>query len=167
VYGVAYGDDMLLSVRDEVAPWFNQINYAAIMEEIGLKCTNATKGEVDKAFVGLDEASFLKRGFVLRRGQWFGPLETDTLEEMICWTTTTAVDGTKVNAYNACMEAFAHGEAYFHDFRKTISNYAIEKGVEVDLPTLYQARDWWVESLSTISRPKFDLYKISDAIQKS
>jgi len=167
VYGVAYGDDMLLSVRDEVALWFNQVSYAEIMEEIGLKCTNATKGEVKRTFVGLDEASFLKRGFVLRRGQWFGPLETDTLEEMICWTTTSAVDGTSINAFNACMEAFAHGEVYFQNFRKTILEYAIDKGVDVDLPTLYQARDWWVESLSTISRPKFDLYKISDAMPRT
>jgi len=62
-----YGDDMLASVKPEVAPFFNNLTYKGFCEKIYLLgFTSPNKSSQMDPFTTIDECSFLKRTFLWR-----------------------------------------------------------------------------------------------------
>jgi hypothetical protein len=62
---VTYGDDMLCAVKDEIAPYFNNITYGTFVNAVyGMEFTSAEKHEHTSKFIEPSKMSFLKRSFV-------------------------------------------------------------------------------------------------------
>jgi hypothetical protein len=61
---LVYGDDMLTAVKDEIAPYFNNVTFANYVSEVyGMDFTSAAKGVHHQPFMSIREMSFLKRRF--------------------------------------------------------------------------------------------------------
>lgn len=84
---IAYGDDFVANVSDEIVDFYNPVGIATCLSEIGVKMTSASKGDVSADLITLKEASFLKRGFNYQEcsRSFLAPLALDTILEMPYW----------------------------------------------------------------------------------
>jgi hypothetical protein len=71
-----YGDDGILSVSDEVVPWFNQITIIEFGKQMGLSMTPGNKTDELHATTAFKDLTFCKRSFVYRDDiqSWVAPL---------------------------------------------------------------------------------------------
>lgn len=67
IYCPVYGDDVVASVSDRIKHKFNAMTYGAVMRDLGIGFTSASKGIHEKPFVPLREITFLKRHFYANR----------------------------------------------------------------------------------------------------
>jgi len=64
VYDPVYGDDIAVGVAEGIKHRFNAITYSAVMRDLGIGFTAATKKDHDKPFSSLRDITFLKRSFM-------------------------------------------------------------------------------------------------------
>lgn len=100
VYGVVYGDDLLVTVADRIKDKFNAVVYARTMDDIGLGFTTASKEKVIFPFERMEDVTFLKRYFVFnnKTKTVTGPLEPLILRSTIGWVNDPTLDEQLVNA---------------------------------------------------------------------
>jgi hypothetical protein len=111
---VSYGDDNVLNISDEVVEWFNQITMSYVFPTIGMTYTDANKETIQREYVSLEEASFLKRGFRMEDGLWLGPLEQRSINNRLEWQKRGSDMETLVeNAKAAIAEWALHCDADF------------------------------------------------------
>nr|AWK77888.1 polyprotein [Perth bee virus 9] len=85
---ITLGDDQLTAVKDEVASWMNNVNFAKFCTDmLGIKCTPASKGAELTPFVSKEDMVFLKRRFVFHKdlGRIVGKLDLDSLLKTLTW----------------------------------------------------------------------------------
>lgn len=84
---VTYGDDVLVSVRDEVAPRFNNCTYQRVIESIGMGYTTPGKEVVMPSFVMPSNMTFLRRTFhkVDDGRKWCARLSPDSIAKSLMW----------------------------------------------------------------------------------
>jgi len=151
VFAVTYGDDLLLSVRQEVREKYTPDNISIHAAELGMILTDAEKRE-ETNFVTITEATFLKRAFTRLGNYHAAPLDKMVLEEMVFYQ-KKGHDGAqnyRNRVVTALYESVLHGEDYFNDFRsriltachkknKNISGWSLPLDFEVALKTV---REW-------------------------
>nr|AWK77868.1 polyprotein [Renmark bee virus 4] len=111
---VAYGDDMIAAVKNEVKDRFNNVTFANFVNSIGMEFTSATKGEITQEFLDLSEASFLKRRFVIKPDldKIVGTLDIDSIFKMIQWVEPSKVASEALQmtgTIDSCLR-----ESFFH-----------------------------------------------------
>jgi hypothetical protein len=87
---IIYGDDVLISVSDDVSSFFNTQTYTQYCRDIyGIGFTSACKSNDERNdFMSIDEVSFLKRTLVFRDDldRWVAPIDKKSLYKMLVWT---------------------------------------------------------------------------------
>jgi hypothetical protein len=81
VYAAKYGDDVVVTCKQEIAHLFNAITYSHVMNDLGIGFTAASKEPHTKPFTPLCDITFLKRHFVAHRqlNDIVGPLDLKVL----------------------------------------------------------------------------------------
>lgn len=126
VRAVTYGDDVIVSVKDEVADEFNFQTYQAALSRIGLIFTPASKDGAIYNFKPLDEIDFLKRSFVFNDelDRYSSPLSKTSLQKSLLVNlrskSITAEEQIVATLASAHREAWQHGKEYFNEFTNLI-----------------------------------------------
>lgn len=119
-----YGDDIILSIKEEVQDWFNPEGIGMIFEDLHMSFTAATK--VGKAtIVPIERLSFLKRGFRQdEKGMWLPTIDIQTMTELVNWIREikgeTPEDATIDNINSSLEFAFGWGRKFYDQFEKKI-----------------------------------------------
>lgn len=122
----AYGDDVILSVSDEICEWFNGETISNWFAQFGVKCTSAKKDKTICKWTTIEEATFLKRGFKKhpkRPGQWLAPLDEISIRETAHWVHVgnTDIEGTQVNLDQSLRLAYSQGPEFFQNWKNTLN----------------------------------------------
>lgn len=125
---ISYGDDNVLNVREDVIPWFNQISMTEAFRTIGMTYTDANKEEVQRPFIGIDEVSFLKRGFRRHDDIWLGPLERKSINNRLEWQKRGMNKDTLIENGKAAIAEWAlHDRKDFEYWKKRIQDVFLDK----------------------------------------
>lgn len=129
VRAVTYGDDVIMSITDDVIEWFNGQTITQFFGTYGIAATDAEKTAEIKKFKTLEESTFLKCGFKKHPklpGQYLAPLAVDSVIESANWIRGSEDDGraTVENADQAVRNMFGHGCEAF-DAYKLVVNHAL------------------------------------------
>lgn len=143
VRAVTYGDDLIMSVSDEVVGWFNGVTIADFLAKYKIVATDAQKEKGMVEYRSITESVFLKRGFVphpLWDGEWLAPLDLQSIMATPDWIRNSADDGyaTWENAKQAVENMYGHGEEKFNAFRELVNQALIEVGLNVVLTTWHE-----------------------------
>ncbi len=113
-----YGDDMAVSVSDDISDWFHTESYVmAIKATTGTVLTMPDKTVVPAGFrfISWEDAELLKRGFVSRGGRIYAPLQKKVIEDSLFWcgraNRRNAIASDTVRS--VLLEAAIHGPEYF------------------------------------------------------
>nr|QKN88972.1 MAG: hypothetical protein 1 [Picornavirales sp.] len=74
-----YGDDIIMSVHNDVLKSFNGLTIPDVVARIGFEAQPADKGDIFVSARPLKECIFLSRHFKYASGFWIGPLQKDHL----------------------------------------------------------------------------------------
>jgi hypothetical protein len=131
VYAIAFGDDNLLSVRDEVIHQFTPDALQAGLLKVGMKYTNEAKTQSMGSFRPILEVSFLKRSFRFEPilGRYVAPLDITTILETPYWTKRgSSADKIALdNLQFSILELSLHGENVFVKYVPKMTELAFEK----------------------------------------
>lgn len=135
-----YGDDLIMSVKEPIISWFNNETLIEFFALYRLKMTDALKSGVSKPFCAIEEATFLKRGFLRhpsRPGQWLAPLERASVTDTVNWIrrSINSHDASIVNAEMSCRLAYTLGPDEFYRICDSIQQAWLERGVDFNFPS--------------------------------
>jgi hypothetical protein len=126
-----FGDDVLGTVKEEVAKDFNVMTYSDMCKEYyDMSFTAATKLEASRPFESIETCSFLKRHFVLHpSGKYIAPLDPNSIHKALTWylpsTQVTFVDQTLSTFISMCYEIFFHTTKEQYDKIRAVLVYAL------------------------------------------
>lgn len=128
VYMVAYGDDNVLNISDEIAELFNQQTITVALDKIGHIYTDEAKtGELVK-YRTLNDVQFLKRSFKFNDElkRYVAPLDKAVIYEMLNWvrlskSTLNVDDVLLTNVDVAFREIVYHGEVAYDELKAAIT----------------------------------------------
>jgi len=140
IFFIALGDDNIYSVDyDRIA--FSELVVGAYMEELGLKYTSETKGNLNEFLRDFREIEFLKRKFRFGEYRYEAPLNIKTIKEMVLWTKKSDPDGITIgNVQNALYELALHGPSTFKTYRDIILKDFVRFYNLMDLPHITYER---------------------------
>jgi len=134
---ITFGDDKIESVSDEFADQYNYFTSKEVMESIGHLITPGAKDGIERKFCSLEQAQFLKRGFVNFEGMVVGPLLQRSIESPFVWTQIANSEFAiwKNLVEQQFFEAVLHGREYYDSFRNKISK-CIDYDLRAELSSL-------------------------------
>lgn len=150
-----YGDDNIMSISPE-CPHFNHTRIAAAMKAIGVEYTMADKEAESVPYIHIDDASFLRRGFVMDDdlGAVVAPLEHSSIDKMLTCHLDNGILSDEAHAVcaieTALREYFFYGKEKFEDrsvyFKSLIHRMNIQAWVKPStFPTYNQcAYAFWM-----------------------
>jgi hypothetical protein len=113
------GDDVLVAVRPDILPIFNDLVYSCEIAKYGQIYTHDDKiSELDGVPRPFSEVTFLGSTPVKWRGKWLGALRTKTIQDLLHWEKRRGAFSTNV-VHSLCM-ASAWGEKYWIDLREDV-----------------------------------------------
>lgn len=136
---VTNGDDLIAAVKDEIIEWFNNETIIEFFALYRIKMTDALKSGKVRPYCSLEEATYLKRGFMKhpkRRGQWLAPLEQSSITDTANWV-WRSVDkrgASLVNSEMCCRLAYTKGPEFYEQVCKTIATRWNQEGVNFIYP---------------------------------
>jgi len=116
------GDDKIMGTHKSMTPYFNLLTLKSVSEDLGMKCTNGDKSDIDGPSHPFEKLTFVKRHFrkhpVLQR--YVGCLSLDTIFNTLQW-----VDSTK-DTHQAMLgkmramqvESYLHSPNLYREFTK-------------------------------------------------
>lgn len=110
------GDDVYMKVHPN-RPTFNHTSIQAVFASIGIEYTMADKGAASRAYIPLEEVTFLKRSFVDHSafpGMKVAALDRKSIYKMLCYTVPSHTASLEEQLASAL--ASAQAEAFFHDY---------------------------------------------------
>lgn len=125
---VSYGDDLIVVVKDSIAPIFTFRTMKEAMESFGVEITPANKDGEDYDFLPITEIDFLKRKFVLsgELDRWIGPLSKKSISKsLLIAVESQSITPREQSVYamvSALREMFFHGETEYNEFRTDVFN---------------------------------------------
>jgi hypothetical protein len=129
VYMIAYGDDNVINIADDVIDKFNQITISDALATINHKYTDEGKTGQLIAFRSLEEVQFLKRGFLYNDNlaRIVAPLDIATIWEMLNWVrvSKSQLDLTSIVLTNvdvAFRELVYHGPREYEELALVIAS---------------------------------------------
>lgn len=143
---IFYGDDLIMSVKEEVVELYNTATMSEMFARYNIKFTDSSKKkEIVKYCNIFDEsATFLKHSFYphpKRYGLWVAKLDDMAANEICNWTWNINKD-LRGNSIVACLsmmeELYGHGEEYYTLIRNKTINFWREQLVDIKIPTWYE-----------------------------
>lgn len=134
------GDDLIMSVKDEIISWFNNETLIGFFANYGIKMTDALKSGKVRPFCPIEEATYLKRGFVrhpIRKGHWMAPLEKSSITDTAnwVWKSVDSRSASLQNSEQSCRLAYTQGPKFYDIVCQTIQRAWSKKGVLFDFPS--------------------------------
>ncbi|APG78001.1 hypothetical protein [Hubei picorna-like virus 30] len=134
------GDDLIISVKEEIKDWFNNETLIEYFGSKGLKMTDAAKSGVVRKWCSLEEATYLKRGFLrhpTREGEWLAPLEMSSIEDTANWIWKSMDNraASLVNSEMCTRLAYTRGPDYYNQVVRSLCKAWLDKGVHFTAPT--------------------------------
>jgi len=141
-----YGDDLLQAIKDTVLPYYNNVAYAKFCKDVyGIEFTPASKTGELQPYLGVEEASFLKRRFRYSQtfNRWLMPLEMDSIFKSLLWYIPSKVETREQQIsstlQSACYELFLHlTKKQYTNLTGRLTNIFeqhIGHGYKIDIPT--------------------------------
>jgi len=142
IYSAVYGDDLVVAVR-RTETEFNAINYATIMESLGLEFTTAEKGTISKAYSSIHDISFLKRKFVYhdKLNTIVGVLDDKTREATINWVS----DANNINELTMEKLSVYQREAFLHPRYEDLINKMSIRCAQIQFPFIKLSDKYLIE----------------------
>jgi hypothetical protein len=112
---VTYGDDMLCGVKDELAPYFNNITYEEFVKEIYyMTFTTSDKKKQTSKFIDITKISFLKRTFNFHEPlqRIVAALDKDSIMKSLCYYLPSKEITPEDQLIQTCMSNLT--ELFFH-----------------------------------------------------
>jgi len=138
-----YGDDLIMSISNEVSEWFNQITISQVLQGIGITCTTASKDAFTCKTEPIKDLTFLKRGFrPHERFPWImkSPIAIPTITELPMWLKGASEDEqVKDHVIDALHFAYHHGKEFFNWYKLTIFQFCQKQGLLSLIPSLTYA----------------------------
>ncbi len=127
-----FGDDNLITVSNEVFPYFNFQTIHDFAARLGMKYTDSLKTGVIRKETPFAEVTFLKRQFRVDTPYVFAPLEDAVVEEMPAYAKQSAedLDMVHVKCYNSLVEKFHYGHDAFDEWKKWLNTQLLAHGHE-------------------------------------
>lgn len=131
-----YGDDIILSVSDEIKDVFNPESLAREYEYYGWPATSADKTKPELTWRKIEELTFLKRSFVRTTlgGQSvvFGALDRGVIEDLRYWIRRSSDmrEQLYINLNLALEYAFMHGKTYFQKLLEEVNEALTKAGLD-------------------------------------
>nr|UHR49736.1 MAG: polyprotein [Hangzhou recilia dorsalis iflavirus 2] len=154
---VVYGDDLIMSVDDMIAPMFNSITIRDYLAKHGIKVTPAQKNSEMVPYTSIYEATFLKRSFKehpYRRDVWLAPIEKQSIEECINWV--HASDNPQESLLEVCRAsldlAYSQGPEYYDQHYNKIKRALNSLNLVIEYKSWHQ-RDQIIFGESAPSEP--------------
>lgn len=127
---VAYGDDNVIGITQQVSSWFNCVTIGEIVRTFGMDYTDDTKEGVPLPWRSLEEVTFLKRYFRFEEvvHKFVAPLVLEVVLEIPMWTTRGPLeeDITRTNVVVALNELSLHGESVYDKWAPLILEASTE-----------------------------------------
>nr|WOZ17733.1 polyprotein [Dandelion yellow mosaic virus] len=154
VRACVYGDDNIVSIKEEVISWYNLCSVSDFLKKaFGVTMTDGEKNEAHlaKPYGKILEFDFLKRGFFPDSqipSLFHAPLNKVSIEEQVYWIRKggDAEALLQANVENALYEASHHGREYFGELRDTIKEAFAKIGKNGVLPTFLMCRQRWLSN---------------------
>lgn len=131
-----YGDDIVLSVSDEIRDVFNPRSLAQEYEYYGWPATSADKTKPELNWSRIEDLTFLKRSFVKSTlggsSVVFGALDRGVIEDLRYWIRRSSDlhEQLYINLNLALEYAFMHGKIYFSKFLKETNEALTKAGLD-------------------------------------
>nr|BBQ04784.1 putative polyprotein [Yonago Culex iflavirus] len=139
---ICYGDDLIMTIKEEVLAIFNPIIIKEVLSLYDIKFTDACKTGTQYASLNVfDKAvSFLKRNIAVhphRSSTFLAKMDKRAIEETCNWIHKTAKvrEMSIVSCEAMLLNAFGHGKAYYENLRKRVQNFWINKHEVVNIPS--------------------------------
>lgn len=157
VFICVLGDDIIAKVHPDYF-WYNHTTVQEVFAGIGIEYTMADKTSASRAYIPLDEVTFLKRRF--RRhshleGITVAPLERESIYKMLLYTIpsrSVSPEEQLAQAIGAAMsEAFYHGEDFYNQLETLVTSAPFDEEQQARLaqfpyPSYAQCFDRFVQS---------------------
>ncbi|QOW95919.1 polyprotein [Aulacophora lewisii iflavirus 1] len=139
---VAYGDDLMLSIKDEVIEFFNTVSISEAFAEYDIVFTDASKtGSTSASYSLLDpRTTFLKHTFhrhPFRANIYMAQLDRRSAYEICNWTWNTQND-VRASSLESCRammeEVFGCDREEYEQLRRKTQLYWQKKGVYIAIP---------------------------------
>jgi hypothetical protein len=124
---IVYGDDNVVTVKAQVAQWFNLRAIALELEPFGILMTDGAKNprHMTQPFSNWDDVRFLKRAFKKddATGLYLAPLDKKTIIDRVryvkskCWWPDL-----EMRIEMSLVDCMMHGEEYFEAFKFAVNS---------------------------------------------
>jgi len=145
-----YGDDNVMGVSPNVAPWFNHVEIAKCFDDYGITYTSDDKTSEIVPFKKISEVSFLKRKWVKHDSHvWMScPLDLSSVYKSLTIGIPSKVISPEVQFVEtlkgAMREFFQHGKETYNEGRKCVTKLMSSKrltGLEYQPPRFSVMRE--------------------------
>lgn len=135
------GDDVIISVKEEIIEWFNNHTLGQCFERHDLKFTNSKKDGSNPKYESIHLVTYLKCFFKphpVRLGYFMAALDKTSIEDCCQWVWRTEVDITSATIEN-CIQtvrlAYGHGPEYYNYVKRTVERFFLQNSINTVLPT--------------------------------
>ncbi|WAB51680.1 polyprotein [iflavirus 1] len=115
---ITYGDDIVMSVSDDIKEWFNTYTLHNSFKNNYIAFTDASKSGIPQPFIPFNEVTFLKCYFILHPNlnKYLPGLEKYSIEDCCNWVTRVGsrLENTRINCECALRLAYGWGPDYYN-----------------------------------------------------
>lgn len=139
---ICYGDDLIMTIREEVLAIFNPMIIQEVLALYDIKFTDACKTGTQYASLAVfDKAvSFLKRNIAThprRTKVYLAKMDKRAIQETCNWIHKCANvrDMSIISCQSMLLNAHGHGPIYYENMRKQVRNFWFTKNVDCMIPS--------------------------------
>lgn len=142
-----YGDDLIMTVKQEIIDFFNAQYLTEFFAKYGIKFTDALKTGTSKLYTSVyaPETSFLKRNVKRheRRPVYTAAMDKRAIEETCNWTFACAdlVEASIISCESMLLNAHGHGSQYYEALRFKVMKWWRSYGECPRIPSWHDV-DW-------------------------
>lgn len=145
---IVYGDDNVVTVKAQVASWYNLRAIALELEPFGILMTDGAKNprEDTQPFSTWKDVRFLKREFKKDEatGLFLAPLDKKTIIDRIRYTKSKNWwPDLEIRIEMSLVDCMMHGEEYFEAFKYFVNSAMIERGFPTFTVSYVAERTRW------------------------
>ncbi|UQJ82151.1 polyprotein [Exitianus exitiosus virus 1] len=134
---VVYGDDLIMSVSDQIISHFNALSIRDALALHGIRVTPAQKSAEMVPYTSIYDATFLKRSFrqhPFRSGIWLAPIDKASIEECINWchVSENPQEATLESCRASLDLAYSQGPDYYEEHYKKIRTALNNLGLKIE-----------------------------------
>jgi hypothetical protein len=115
------GGDDSVTAYSGVDPRYNMIDISGVYADHGMRYTSASKTLAAVPYRPLSDTTFFKRGFSVRDGITYAPIDCNSIVKMLTWTCSAYPhEQLTGSVISSLIEAFHYGRDYFDYFSSAL-----------------------------------------------